>query len=494
MLSTAVANSTETATFPIRHRLAGTDPASSGLESWGEANAHILVTGLAERELSSHNHDYDYSALVGRIMPVRPSRPNREQWYLSELDHEQGGAYLTGALVNPTPVNGRVYQELLPYERVNMSPFYLRYNDEAHAEDRAQSSNPWTIVWAQDELAREIGHARVVQPTIWVEVQWPLVSAATPVTTGLASDEDIELILTEEEVPVPAPLGFITNSVIGHTLGKAHTEADGNVLLDPPLVRGEMYLTWYDGTTWYDDHAMVQVAVSDERLVPVGYYNRGVDSAVYFHDDLYYDERRPGFGAPTSRHWAKLGWESPASADDAEERKSRLLTQAEESHEAFENLNDALNNMAEDEGWCSEYERTMQEIGMRDRRSGPRRPFDPGMVGAPAQPERHAYDVQYDVEVTITDDAPSHRVTGIIESEYGLYSVSELRFDANLTVTISGVVADSADDAENLVSQFQIEEEVGSMLGDASFELNDYSHSDTSEDHNFDWEEYDENN
>jgi hypothetical protein len=403
-----------------------------------------------------------------------------------------GGAYLTGARVSPTPVNGRLYQELrdMPGE-AHCSPFVLRFNDEAHLDDRAHRDNPWTIVWAQDGLEHNIGQARIQVPYAWVEVQSPL----TPVNTGLASDEEIDLIFSEmdETAAVVAAATYMDNTTEGHTLGKAQAEADGNVILDPVRVPGEMYLTWYDGTSWYDDHAMVQVAISETHMTPVGYYNRGVDNAVYYHDDIYYEVRGPDWAAPTDIHWAKLGLESPDPATDADERVARLLTIAEESHESFENLNDALNNLAEDEGWCSEYERTMQSIQMRDRRSGPRAPFDRGNIGAPPRPDRHAYDVQYDVEVTVTDDSPAHRITNVIEGEFGLYSVSELRFDATMAVTVSGIVAENEDEAESMVSQSQITDEVESMLGDASFELNDYSHSNTSEDTNFDWEEYDEN-
>jgi hypothetical protein len=494
MLDATVVRTISAITYPIRHQFARLAPdiggADSDLDQYGGANAHILVTGLAERRFSSHNDHFDYSSLVGKVVAVRPSRPDGREWYLSEDTNPDGAAYLTGARVSPTPVNGRLYQELrdLPGE-MHSSPFVLRFNDEAHRDDRANRDNPWTIVWGQDGLEHNAGAARVQAPLAWVEVQSPL----SPVTTGLASDEEIDLILSDEEVPVPAPVGFITNGVIGHTLGKAQAEADGNVILDPVRVPGELYLTWYEGTNWYDDHVMVQVAISETHMAPVGYYNRGVDNAVYYHDDIYYEVRGPAWAAPTDIHWAKLGLESPDPATDADIRVSNLLTIAEESHESFENLNDALNELAEDEGWCSEYERTMQSIQMRDRRSGPRAPFDRGNIGAPPRPDRHAYDIQYDVEVTVTDDSPGYRITNAIESEHGLAGVSELRFDATLTVTISGVVAEDEDSAENMVSQSQITDEVESMLSDVEFELNDYSHSDTSEDTDFDWEEYDDN-
>jgi hypothetical protein len=496
MLDATVVRTISAITYPIRHEFARLAPNRGlddrDLDTFGGASTHILVTGLAERQFTSHNPDFDYSQLVGRIVPARPSRPHAEQWYMSDEDNGgNGGAYLTGARVSPTPVNGRLYQELrdLPGE-MHSSPFVLRFNDEEHREDRAHRDNPWTIVWAQDGLEHNVGVQRVNPPVAWVEVRSPL----TPVTTGLASDEDIELILSEvdETAAVVAAATYMDNTTEGHTLGKAHLEENGRVHIDPPKVPGEMYLTWYNGNDWYRDHAMLQVATADERLVSLGYFNRGVDGNVYYHDDIWADVRGPGWGADTTMHWAKVAMTDPdVNETTSTERAGVLTTQAEESHEAFENLNDALNELARQQSWCGEYERTMDAIGMRHRRSGGRVPFDPdNLTDAPT--ERHAYDVEFTVDVTIRDDSPSYRVTNMLESEYSAYSVSELRFDASINVTVRGIVADNEEQAEESVTQSQISDELDGMI-EGEFEINDYSHSDTNEDTDFDWDEYDEN-
>lgn len=502
MLSTAVRNAISNITYPIRHEFARTTPDLRGvdadLDQYGEANAHILVTGLASREFSSHNRDFDYGVLVGRIMPVRPSRPEGEQWYLSADDNGGNGAYLTGARVSQTPVNGRVYQELRDMEgAAHASPFLLRYNDEAHREDRAQPNNPWTIVWAQDGLEHQVGHGRVTPPTAWVEVRWPL----SPVTTGLATDEDIDLILSDEvgveSIVIVPTLTGMGNTVEGHTLGKAVVETEGEhagaVIVDPVRVPGDLYLTWFAGRDYYDDHVFVQVALDGDVLTPVGYFNRGTDGRVYYNDDPYSTPPVSRFGSNADMHWAKLALEVPEVAPDADARRTAIIEEATVAHEAFEDLNDALNDLARYQSWCSEYERTMQFIGMRDRRNGTRGPFDVDNVGAIGNTERHAWDVQYDVEVTITDDSLSYRVSNMLESEYGASSVSDLRFDATISVTINGIVAEDEDAAENMVSRSQIEDELDNML-EGEFEINDYSHSDTTEDTDFDWDEYDDNN
>ncbi len=499
MIDAHVARAITAITYPIRHEFARTSPnlldGDSDLDQFGLANTHILVTGLADRVLSSHNEDFDYSQLVGRIVPVRPSRPHAEQWFMSDEDNNgNGGAYLTGARVSPTPVNGRLYQELRNMAAAtSCSPFVLRYNDEAHRDDRAERNNPWTIVWAQQGLEHQVGRARVESPFAYVELRSPL----TPVTTGLASDEDIELILSEVDetaavVAAATDPVYIDNTTEGHTLGKAHLEENGRVQIDPPTVPGEMYLTWYNGNDWYRDHAMLQVAASGERFMSLGYFNRGVDGNVYYHDDLWADVRGPGWGADTTMHWAKVAMTDPDVNETSSTARAEVLTtQAEESHEAFEDLNDALNELARQQSWCGEYERTMESIGMRHRRSGPRLPFDPDNM-QDRTPPRHAYDIEYSVEVTISDDSPSYRVTNMMESEYGAYSVSELRFDATMNVTLRGIVADNEEDALNSITQSMIESEVEGMV-DGSVEVNDYAHSDTNEDTDFDWDEYDEN-
>jgi hypothetical protein len=255
-------------------------------------------------------------------------------------------------------------------------------------------------------------------------------------------------------------------------------------------VPGEMYLTWYNGNDWYRDHAMLQVATADERFISLGYFNRGVDGNVYYHDDLWADVRGPGWGGDTTMHWAKVALTDPDVNETAStDRLDVLTTQAEESHEAFENLNDALNELARQQSWCGEYERTMDAIGMRHRRSGGRTPYDPDNM-LDQTPPRHAYDIQYDVEVTITDDSPSYRIVSALESDYYASGVSEIRFDTTVTVTINGVIAEDEEAAENSVTQSQIEDELDNIIS-GEFEINDYSHSNTAEDDDFDWDDYD---
>lgn len=496
MLSTAVSSVITSITYPIRHEFAHTSPSPAqdqDLDRWGPANSHILVTGRDEREFTDTEDDFEVNDLIGRIVAVRPSRPASEQWYMSAENNPlgTGGAYLTGARVSPTPVNGRLYQELREMPgAAACSPFTLRYNDEEHRSDRANANNPWTIVWAQEGLEHQVDRPRITPPYAYVEVRSPL----TPVVTGLASDEDIEAILTEvdEVAEAVANPTFITNSAIGHTLGKAAVNEDGNVELDPTRIDNEMYLTWFNATPWYDDHAVVQVWNAEaQRFMVLGYFNRGTDQNVYYHDDVYHDVRQAAFGAADREmHWARMGWEEPPAADSATERLEAMVEESRAAHESFEDLNDALNVLAREQSWCGEYERTMDFIGMRSRtHGGPRRPYDPeNLLETP--PERHAYDLQYTVDVTITDDSPGNRVTSALEYEYDAYTVSEVRFDASITVTITGVVAEDEDAAEELVTQSMIEAELDNLIS-AEFEINDYSHSDTSEDDDFDWDDYD---
>jgi hypothetical protein len=496
MLTTELANLLSTNAYPLRHAIAFDSPdlrdRDSDLNTTLDGATHILVTGPANRMFTGQRDDFRSSTLVGRIVRVRPSRPTGEQWYMSE-DHNPlgtGGAYLTGARVNPNPRNGGLYQELRSIGGGPdvASPFVLRYNDDAHAEERAVRTNPWTIVWATENLRSEIGRQRVQPPTGWIELASPL----TPVTTGLASDEDIDSLLTDEEVPAPAPTEGIANLATGHTLGKGHVETEGGhvgmVLLNPARTVGEMYLTWYPNRDYYNDHVFVQVYHGGERFAPVGYFNRGRDGRVYYTDDVFSVPPMPA--GERNIQWAKLAMEVPDESPEATAREAALVEQARASHEAFEDLNDALNEMAEEQSWCSEYERTMQYIQMRDRRSGNRQPYDPGNPLATTQ--RRAWDLEYTVDISVESDDPGYRVIDRLDSEYGvaLQNVS-LTFTASVSVTVTQVAA-TAEEAEDMVGSPEIEERLSEMF-DGSFSMDDWTHNDTSENTDFDWDEWNDN-
>jgi hypothetical protein len=153
-------------------------------------------------------------------------------------------------------------------------------------------------------------------------------------------------------------------------------------------------------------------------------------------------------------------------------------------------LNDALNEMAEEQSWCSEYERTMQYIQMRDRRSGNRQPYDPGNPVAPVS--RRAWDMEYTVDISVEDDSPGYRIIDRLDSEYSvaLQNVS-LTFTASVSVTVTQVAA-TAEEAEESVGSAEIEERLSEMF-DGSFSMDDWTHNDTSENTDFDWDEWNDN-
>jgi hypothetical protein len=496
MITAELATTLSGFTYPIRHEFAFNSPDRLGrdadLDTSGDGNAYILVSGGAERIFNSQNVGFRPLDLVGRIVRVRPSRPAGAQWYMSE-EHNPlgtGGAYLTGARLNPEPRNGSLYQELraIGAGGDTVSPFILRYNDEAHVEDRAQLTNPWTIVWATDNLRSEIGRPRVMAPVGWVELADPL----TPVLTGLASDEEIDSLLTDEVATPFAPTEGIANLATGHTLGKGHVETEGGhvgmVLLNPEREVGETYLTWYTNRDYYNDHVFVQVYGGGDLFTPVGYFNRGRDGRVYFTDDVFSVPPMPAMDR--NIQWAKLAMEVPEESPEAEARATLLVEQARASHEAFEDLNDALNEMAEEQSWCSEYERTMQYIQMRDRRSGNRQPYDPGNPVAPVS--RRAWDMEYTVDISVEDDSPGYRIIDRLDSEYSvaLQNVS-LTFTASVSVTVTQVAA-TAEEAEESVGSAEIEERLSEMF-DGSFSMDDWTHNDTSENTDFDWDEWNDN-
>lgn len=433
---------------------------------FGETHS-VLVTGGPRREDidTDSNKQYaleDYSDLIGRVITARVGR--HEPYWFSENRH----AYVKGTVVNPEPVNGRFYREYTANLTATPAPFILRYNDDEHNEDRFEPHNPWTIVAADPRLSTVVPTGRVVPPTFYVEVLDPALATETP---ALNLDEVFEN-------PMPGTIG---NAVSDHTMGKAHVEDDGTVLLNPPMEQGVMYLMWTNHAS-YENTTAVRQAGSGTTGVEAGLRETHSIGAIVrsfawnddqarirFSSDLY----SPNFSNPGEREikWAKLAWPEVAKADAEVEAEMIGVLQEKliAEHEAFEDINDALNDFAEEQGWCPEYERAVEPHGLRGRNQD----------RAPYGEEPRLREREYRVSVTVdfngeVESAGSNleNALGSAANAYGA-SIRNVTFDASYTVSfmMTGI---SEDDVRDRVDSGDIENALDNE-GVSYTSLNDWS-------------------
>jgi hypothetical protein len=188
-------------------------------------------------------------------------------------------------------------------------------------------------------------------------------------------------------------------------------------------------------------------------------------------------------------HWVKLALTAPDEATDADERAQRLLELRETEFNRFEDLNDRLNVLARNQSWCGEYERTMEAIGMRHRRGSARMVFDPD--GEPTIGQtRHAWQIEISVDFTGEIESVRSGLEGEIESAaYFNGSVSNVRFDASTSITISGIVADDEDSARDMIGSAEVENEMDN-IGISYSDIDDWTINSVEEDTDYDWDDY----
>lgn len=460
--------------FPVTDSYVEVVPGANHVRSWTDPDTYILCTAASDPAYngSSMTRAQIESELVGRVLHVRNNQ-HGNAWYYA---NGHGGCYVDGPVLNPTPINGHHYRELFARNEEN-APFILRYNDDAHSNDRRDPRHAWTIVDSPYQMT--VGQGRVEDPSYWVEVNWP------------AAQVDIEEIFETEDAEEPQaaeePPGTIINDVLTYTMGKAEAEPGSDVaLLDPDRVVGEMYLTWHADSTSSRNITNVQQWAdgnSGPGWVYVGHFTRAVDRdpVVRFTADLW------GDGGDTDRsdfHWAKLALEQHVPDAEVEaERVARLEQQLADEHEAFEDLNDALNDLARTQSWCGEYERTMAHIQMRGRNQDRLELGDE--IGT-----RHAYDVDVSVEFDGEIDYVRSGLESALEAAADFSgSVSSVRFTATANITVYGIVADSEDEARDQIDRELIDQNMG---GIEYSEIIDWTIQDSREDEDFDWDSYDE--
>src|SRR5690349_4640836 len=196
---------------------------------------HVLVMEVHEDYVEINRN----VALVGRV--VRARRSDNEPEYFFAPSDSVGSVYyrsfrLRGAVLNLDPVVDTFYRELTGEKRL------LRFTDQGvFAVVAGQDGQPWPI--PNDVLA-------VTDATAYVEVEYEGADSNVQVDPGTQ-----EFIEATEEFPM-----------FGHAAAE-ELEGDGpKVLLNPPIIDGQLYIVWSRGARTYS-YVALKLPGQDLRIV-----------------------------------------------------------------------------------------------------------------------------------------------------------------------------------------------------------------------------------
>lgn len=405
---------------------------------------NILVYQLIG-ELHTDNPDIPDSArlaLEGRVMSAFRSHTEGNGWHLGQW-------YASGAVLNPAPVDGHHYRV------IGEAGQLVKYI----APDGEHNNSGWNVVLDRSGAPWLYGTNDYLtsNPGVYIEVEYSAEPGPSTLADAFADGSLDDLLNTEEQTP-GHPVVSTYPSI--RFEDKAVTNQSGLVEQVTEFVDGTLYV----GADPHDNDRLffgLKQAGEDEPL-SWGVWTRAWGGS---------------FGAPslTERRpnnliWAKalVTTPQPVSAEEEATQLNLLRTLIEERRAGFEAFNDALNEMADKKDWCEEYERAVGRIGMRGRRE--------------KEPVRIRIEVR--VDLTMEMDHPRDYVTDRLESDTGVDSITNLRFDAQTLVWIDVTMEHNTDydegfDADDLgeyVELSSVQDELEAQLsGSASWSVEDWN-------------------
>jgi hypothetical protein len=145
------------------------------------------------------------------------------------------------------------------------------------------------------------------------------------------------------------------------------------------------------------------------------------------------------------------------------EQLAALRTELADEKQKFVDLGIALNDIAETNSWCDTYDRLVQDLGLPGREKD--------------------WWVEVEAEVTVEDHGPSSNMDERLEREYGLpIDTSYIEFRGKVKVRVSGITANSADDAQNFVDEDDVKSEVDDAFSGAEVTLGEWEVCDSGRD------------
>jgi hypothetical protein len=145
------------------------------------------------------------------------------------------------------------------------------------------------------------------------------------------------------------------------------------------------------------------------------------------------------------------------------EQLAALRLELADEKQKFVDLGRALNDIAETNSWCDTYDSLVQDLGLPGREKD--------------------WWVEVEVEVTVEDHSPSSNMDDRLEREYGApIDTSYIEFRGKVKVRVSGITANSADDAQNFVDEDDVKSEVDDAFSGAEVTLGEWEVCDSGRD------------
>ena len=404
-------------------------------------NRASLTTGERHQVFIGRVEIDRHDVLLHRIVTVDVP-PSRNGW-IAEYTTDAGMvemARVHGSLVSPTPEHGKHYRLLTD----GGQGMLVQYIDDDHAEDRHRMGSPWNILAGPDApWYTDRDSLYTIEGNTYVEVEAP-------------EEPSVD---RQEEPEVATIENVLTNNTFG--MGKANE--DGRCVLNPEPVIGRHYLYW---RTWSDSESYLGTYVhatpndEDNKNQRILGYRRvirmGGNRSLHNSTDMVSMDGE----IPDTLKWVEVATVKPELADDEAQqaRRSALRISLNQLATGFSDLNEAMNEVAEEQSWCSEYEDIVRPLGFEGRES-----------------QKRDYNVEVKVTFTLEDESPSSRVDSYLNSAYGIdVSADYVEIKGTVTFTIRASEMSSQDDARDYVDTDTVQEELDNLTS-ASVNVEDWS-------------------
>lgn len=246
--------------------------------------------------------------------------------------------------------------------------------------------------------------------------------------TGVADDSGLVSLTNGDRwvevrrtLTAPAP-GALSEEERLYVADHVTTPADQQVALNMPLEDGKLYLFWSARQPMGSSTEKYLYRVAGDKLWLVySFSHRGTERRYYTRlADMV--ANKDGF-TDGGWFWAEAAEvERPASTTPVNSDSLPYTTALSRLHSRWEEWGEKLNELAEDNSWCSEYEGIVRRLGLPGRSA-----------------EKKDLSVQVSVNFTITVPSPSGHVDSEVEDmffEGNSVSLTEVTMEGTATVHV----------------------------------------------------------
>jgi hypothetical protein len=343
----------------------------------------------------------------------------------------------TGYPLDEQPVNDAHYRTL--------QGLLVRYNDDDHMDRRHQPGLPYSI------LASREGPWPLPKDGLYPseETDYP------PMVRVVYEGDDNEA--SGDRQPEP---GYIEDiSPTGVTRGLAQPEANGRVLKSPAPESGEMYLLWDASETTPAVNVVTYNGTNEDSdepvFTPLGFI--GVSGPELHSSASMYIQTE-------NMVWVKAMLAVPSPTDEQLSASAAtapaLRTELNTELEKWESFGQALNYIAEEHGWCEQFDDIIRDLGFEGRAKD--------------------WWVEVEADLTIEDSNPSSRMDDRLESEYGVtISASSVEVRGKVTIRVNSISAPNSDEAQNSIDSTSVEEALDEVISGGTYTLHDWEVTDS---------------